>query len=113
MKPRLSPGIEASALIRRAEYAGGFGTIIRKGDPTHGTLLLQVTERGVHVALLERLLEGDGEYRWQRCGPEEGAESRAIHDFVIKRTRFDADLWLIELDIAPAKRFIAETIDSG
>ena len=39
---RLAPGIEVTALIRRAEALGGFGTVIHKGDPERGTLLLTV-----------------------------------------------------------------------
>ncbi len=32
-----------------------------------------------------------------------------IADFLARRTRFDDDLWAIELDIADPERFIAET----
>ena len=36
-----------------------------------------------------------------------------IADFLARRARFDEDLWAIELDIADAERFIAETTVSG
>ena len=55
----------------------------------------------------------DGAYRWQAVGPAEISSSDEIRDFLAKRTRFDADLWAIELDVAEAEQFIAETTTSG
>jgi hypothetical protein len=65
------------------------------------------------VAALERVLNLDGGYRWQRVGPTESASSAEIADFLARRARFDEDLWAIELDIADAERFIAETTAAG
>jgi hypothetical protein len=36
-----------------------------------------------------------------------------ISKFLASRARFDEDLWAIELDIADAERFIAETKLTG
>ncbi len=110
---RLSAAIEAAALIRRAEASGDFATVLRKGDPERGSLLLVVTSRGTHAGCLERMLSADGNYQWRPAGPAAGAKSAEIGDFLQKRTRFDEDLWLIELDIAQAERFIAETTSPG
>lgn len=111
---RLSASVEAAALIRRAEADGGFGTVLRKGDAERGSLLLVIRSRDDHVTCLERTLDfASGDYRWARAGPkgEESAENLA--EFLKNRTRFDEDLWLIELDIAHPERFIAETTLSG
>ena len=110
---RLPSAVEATGLIRRAEADGDFATIIKKGDPDRGAILLVVGSRGRHVACLERMLTLDGGYRWQSVGPGESSDSDQIRDFLSKRTRFDADLWAIELDIAEAERFIAETTLTG
>jgi hypothetical protein len=83
---------------------------MKKGDEERGSLLLFVASRGVHIASLERVLNLDGSYRWQLVGPPESAGSAEIADFLARRTRFDEDLWAIELDIADAERFIAETM---
>ena len=105
--------MEVTGLLRRVSNDGGFATVLRKGDPDSGSLLLLVAERGRHLAGLERVLDIDGAYRWQRTGPAESAGSREIADFLARRTRFDDDLWAIELDIADAERFIAETTSAG
>jgi len=86
---------------------------MKRGDEERGSLLLFVTSRGRHLACLERVLNLDGTYRWQRSGPAESASSAEIADFLAKRTRFDEDLWAVELDIADPERFIAETTSAG
>ncbi|MGI8706121.1 MAG: DUF1491 family protein [Sphingomicrobium sp.] len=110
---RLKASVEASSLIRRAEADGGFGAVLRKGDPERGALLLVVRSRGRHVACLERMLSPDGRYRWIAGGPAEAESDEKLAEFLEKRVRFDEDLWLIELDIAQPERFIAETTFEG
>ena len=106
---RLPSGLEASAIIRRAEAEGGFATVLHRGDPDRGALLLVITSRGRHIACLERQLAMDGRDLWNAVGPSESDSSTKLAEFLARRTRFDADLWLIELDIAHPERFIAET----
>ena len=86
---------------------------MRKGDHERGSLLLFVSSRGAHVTTLERILNLDGSYSWQRVGPPESAGSAEIGDFLARRARFDGDFWAIELDIADPERFIAETTSEG
>jgi hypothetical protein len=99
--------------MRRVTVAGGFAAVLRKGDADRGAIMLAVTSRGVHRALLERVLTMDGTYCWQAAGPVESPSSDEIADFLARRARFDPDSWLIELDIADPERFIAETTASG
>jgi hypothetical protein len=110
---RLPAAVEAAGLVRRALNDGDFAAILRKGDPDRGALLLVVSSRGRHVACLERTLALSGDYSWRRVGPAESAESQEVAKFLARRTRFDADSWAIELDIADPERFIAETTAEG
>ncbi len=109
---RLPTHLEVGSILRRAAAAGDFATVIRKGDAERGALLLLITGRGRHVGTLERVLDLDGDYRWQAGNPSESASSIEIAEFLAKRARFDTDFWAIELDIADPERFIAETIAS-
>ena len=113
MDDRLPTALEVGGIVRRVQAAGDFAAIIRKGDADRGSLVLLVSSRGRHVACLERLLGPSGNYLWQRTGPSESASSMEIRDFLAKRARFDEDSWAVELDIADAERFIAETISAG
>jgi len=110
---RLPAGIEVASLIRRAEASGDVATVLRKGDPDRGALILLVSSRGRHVAVLERVLDLTGAYIWRLTGPSESAGSTEIMDFLAKRARFDEDFWAIELDVAEPQRFIAETGATG
>jgi hypothetical protein len=110
---RLPTHVEVGGLLRRISAEGGFATVVRKGDPERGALLLLIASRGVHLACLERVLALDGGYRWQRVGPGDSAGSTEIADFLARRARFDEDSWVIELDIADGERFIAETTAAG
>ena len=106
---RLAAGFEAAGFLKRAEALGGFGTVLHKGDETHGTILLSLLERGAPAGLLERTLQASGRYGWSRVGPSE-RDSQAVSQYVAHRFRSDPDCWVIELDIPLTERFIAETI---
>jgi hypothetical protein len=112
MEPRLQTSILVGALIRRAEQEGGFAAVLAKGDPTAGSMLVILAEKGRRVRILERALQGDGRYRWQETGAQALADPEETDRFLARRRGFDPDLWLIELDIASAERFAAEMNDS-
>ncbi len=107
---RLTSAILVNALVRRVNAAGGFATIIVKGDETSGVILVQALEKGKETGLFERVSNFAGGYALMRCGPslEDGPE--ALATYVARRRRSDPDLWIIELDIPEAERFAAETI---
>jgi hypothetical protein len=110
---RLPAHVEVAGIVRRVSTSGDFAAVIKKGDPERGSLLILVASRGRHVACLERILGPDGSYRWQAVGPADSAGSGEIAEFLARRARFDEDSWVIELDIADAERFIAETTSTG
>ncbi len=113
MDDRLPASLEATALMRRVQSEGGFATLLKKGDPDRGALLLVIRNRERHVACLERVLSIAAGYQWQSVGPAESADAQELAEFLSKRRRFDEDLWIIELDIAHPERFIAETTSLG
>ena len=109
---RLPAHLEAGAIIRRVESEGGFAAVLRKGDPDRGALVLIVRHRGQFRGLLERVLGPEFRYSWRLAPDGESISSDQLQHLVDARTRLDADLWLIELDVAQPERFIAETISS-
>lgn len=113
MSRRLPTHVEVASILRRVAASGDFATVMRKGDPERGSLLILVSSRGRHVAWLERVLAPSGGYRWEALRAGESAGSDETAHFLAKRARFDEDLWAIELDIAEPERFIAETTAAG
>lgn len=98
--------------MRQVESAGGFATIAKRGDPDRGALILLIAERGRNIALIERRMGADFEYRWTITARPDPDEPEKFLESIRNANRFDPDCWLIELDIADAERFIAETIAS-
>jgi hypothetical protein len=112
-RDRLPAHLEVASLIRAAQASGDFATILKKGDADRGALLLSIASRGRHFACLERVLSLSGTYAWEWVGPGDSAQPQEVSDFLARRTRFDEDMWIVELDIAAPERFIAETTPTG
>lgn len=102
----------AGALVRRAAGAGGFATVLARGDEHSGVILIQTLERGKEKGLFEQMPDFEGGYRLAPCGPGPDEGAAALTQYIERRRKADPDLWIIELDIADAERFAAETICS-
>ena len=111
MSARLASGALVNALVRRASQAGGFATVLARGDATAGAILILAQERGDHPRLIERGIGPSGGVELIAVGPTD--DTQKVTDYWVKRRRNDPDLWVIELDIAEAERFAAETMFGG
>ena len=107
---RLTSAMLVGVLVRRAAAAGGFATVLVKGDEISGVILLQALEKGQEQGLFERISDFAGDYHLNRCGPDSQEGPEALSQYIGRRRRSDPDLWVVELDIADAERFAAETI---
>ena len=116
MSARLATSVLVSGLVRKAESEGGFAAVLARGDPTAGSLIVILAERGGAQTILERILQPDGTYKWQPTGAqtvEDTDKNAEVPAFVARRRRFDPDLWVLELDIPSAERFAAEMNSDG
>ena len=105
---RLKSRFLVDLLLRRTESAGGFATVLAKGDETSGIILVQCRERGTPGPLLERRFSANGQYIWEAVGPEDADDGESRANYHERRRRADPDLWILELDIADAPRLVAE-----
>jgi hypothetical protein len=109
MVARLAAGIWVGALMRRVHGAGGFATIVRKGDEGAGSVLLLLRARDGSQRVLSRVLRGEG-YAWMTAAEADADSPQVIDSFLNKQSSYDPDLWIVELDIAVPERFIDEPI---
>ncbi len=109
MTPRLTSDFRIKALIRRVHDAGGSAMVLAKGDAMSGAILVVALERGQGPTCWERDFAGTG---LTRCGPRD-SDPQDVDAYWRRRRQSDPDLWVIELDIAAAERFAAETITSN
>ncbi|MDO9368852.1 MAG: DUF1491 family protein [Sphingopyxis sp.] len=105
---RLKSRFLVDLLLRRTESAGGFATVLAKGDENSGIILVQCTERGQPGPLLERRFAIDDTYMWEAVGPTDPEDRESRTNYQDRRRKADPDLWLIELDIADAPQLVAE-----
>jgi hypothetical protein len=108
MTPRISASVMVGALLRLAEREGGFGAVLAKGDPSAGSVLVILLERGRKSRIMERLLRPDGDYSWQETMTPQADDNGETEKFVARRRQFDPDIWIVELDIPSPERFAAE-----
>lgn len=104
---RLPSGLLVSAMLRRANDAGGFGVVRARGDETAGAILVIAIEADETV-FVERGIGADGTPALLET-PLPGADESPDEYWRRRRAR-DPDLWVIELDVPAVKRLVAETI---
>lgn len=107
MDARLPAHVEVSGLIRAVESAGGFATVLSKGERDAGVILILTIERGRNARLYERMPTLDGKRAYRIAKEEDPENKEDFQDYVERRRRQDSDSWIIEVDIADAERFIA------
>lgn len=108
--PRLASHMLVAALCRRVQAEGGFATIIHRGDVHAGAILIECADRGQRQILVERATDLDGREHWRPAGGDADMTAAAYSAWLERRRRSDPDLWVIELDVADAARFAAETL---
>ena len=113
MSGSLPTAILVSALLKRVNDAGGMGVVRARGDAESGTILLILNEEPGASRLLERVIGVHGKPVFVATGPIDANDAGARDAYWRRRRSRDPDLWVIELDIASAERFAAETILDG
>ncbi|APE27504.1 DUF1491 family protein [Aurantiacibacter gangjinensis] len=110
MDDRIPTHLEVTGLIRAVENAGGFATVIAKGERTAGTIMAVCCASATSARAYERMPQLDGSRKWM-LSKEQGAENpREFSEWYQRRSRQDDDLWIVELDIADGERFLGEIV---
>ena len=108
----LSTDIWVSALIRRAEMAGAFAVVARKGDPRAGAVLVKaVDRRHGQVRLYAEATAPDGERIWMR--PARAEDEQGLDAYVERAVRVDPDLWVVEIEDGEGRHFLTEAVDDS
>ncbi|WP_448662756.1 DUF1491 family protein [Sphingomonas sp. CJ20] len=107
---RLTSAMQVSALIRRVNQEGGAAMVLARGDATAGAILVLALEKGGNPRFFERGVGPEGTPMLLPSGPSELPDDAAVTAYWQRRRARDTDLWVIELDVASAERFAAETM---
>jgi hypothetical protein len=106
----LSTDIWVGALIRRAEIGGAFATVLRKGDPRAGAVLVKIVNRAEGTArLLAEATRGDGDRVWME--PAASRDEIELDRYAERAARIDPDVWVVEIDDREGRHFLVEPVE--
>lgn len=94
MSPRLKSEFWVAALLRRAQSQGGFATVLRKGDPDAGIVLIALRD-GRALTLLAPERNFDGDRVWW---PTDMTDQAALDSSINRRVDDDPDIWVVEIE---------------
>lgn len=110
---RLPAQLEVSGLVRQVQAAGGFAAVLHRGHAEGGTILLVLTENGSNTRVYERMPDPSGHRVWAVSRMEDIENKSELSHWLARRSAQDDDLWIVELDIANAERFIPSQAARG
>lgn len=99
---RLKTSIRATALIRRAQSAGAFAAVIRRGDPDAGALWV-IVRKGAELFRYTEQMGMSGTREWYQDGPFDETEIGLRTNKAVDR---DPDLWVVEVEDAQGRAYL-------
>lgn len=113
MDQRLPAHLEVSAMIRQVNGEGGFGTVISRGEQDAGTILVVLIHNGQNARSYERMPMPNGTREWACSKLYDPENPFDFQDYLTRRKQQDPDLWVVELDVQNAERFIGVEPSGG
>ncbi len=105
----LASDLWVGALIRRAQLGGAFATVVRKGDPRAGAVLVKTIDRASGEArLFAEATRGHGEGVWMQ--PVASGDEAELDAHAARAARIDPDIWVVEIEDADGVRFLTEPV---
>jgi len=109
----LKTEFRATALVRRANGAGAFAVIARRGDPDAGALLVRLALPARKGRLLAPSRNPQGERIYvDMAGAGVGDTDADIDAYLERRIKSDPDLWVVEIDDREGRHFLVEPIET-
>lgn len=106
----LSTDLWVGALIRRAEQAGAFPVVVRKGDTRAGAVLLKVLNRAEGTTrLYAEATRMDGAQVWMQ--PARSEQEADLDAYIERAIRIDPDIWVVEIDDRDGRHFLTEPVE--
>ena len=107
----LSTDFWVGALIRRAEQAGAFAVVVRKGDARAGAVLVKVLSRQSGEArLYASAVRGEGETFWMQ--PLSTEAEPDVDAYIERSRRIDPDIWVVEIEDRDGRHFLTEPVEN-
>jgi len=99
---RLKTKVRVSALIRRAQGAGAFAAILRRGDVDAGAFWVIIRQGQTYFRYTEQM-GMSGAREWYKDGPYDETD---IGLRVNKAVDRDPDIWIVEIEDGQGRAFL-------
>lgn len=98
---RLKSALWVQAFLRRGEIEGRYGAVLRRGAEEAGSVFVVINHLdGTHHLLGPppgASINAEGDRLWvAELAPP--ADAMAVNDFIVRRVRFDPDIWVVEVE---------------
>lgn len=98
---RLASHVQVGALVRTAEAAGAQATVLHRGEPTSGALLICAEYPDGHGRLLARMND-----RWDWLMGPDPVPPAVLADAIARQRRYDPDLWVLVITDRAGRVFV-------
>jgi hypothetical protein len=95
---RLPTALWIDAHLRRMTLEGVFYTIVNKGAPATGTVMLKLFAPGQGARVLQQQRDRNGEMGWLAMFEGALVEEAKADDYIRRSVDRDPDLWVIEVE---------------
>jgi hypothetical protein len=94
----ITTGIWISAQVRICDRAFIPATVVRRGDPDAGTVLLKLNRFEAGVTVYTQTSSSGDEPMWSRgTGPNPVTEAEA-DAYIERQVKYDPDVWVLEIE---------------
>ncbi|MEP3422543.1 MAG: DUF1491 family protein [Erythrobacter sp.] len=98
--------MEIASLIKLTESHGGSAMVLSKGERDAGTVLIVTMFRGMNAKLFERMPQLDGTRAFIATKTQDIEKPEEFFGYIDRRCRQDPDIWVLEVDVDDAERFV-------
>ena len=96
-EPRIKAGLWVNMALRMGNADGRYGTVLRKGDPDAGGVLV-VLRNDKAVSVLSQIRGSEGELAWLRATGASAVDDPTADAYIARQVKFDPDLWVVEFE---------------
>lgn len=105
----LPTGFWVDALRHRAERAGAFVVVSRRGDDKAGSVLIKVLNQTTREVYVLREAASAERSVWMK--PLERDNEPDLDLWIRRQVDFDPDLWVVEIEDREGRHFLTEDVD--
>jgi hypothetical protein len=97
-EPRLATEFWVMACVRRGSVEGIPVTIVRKGDPLRGSVLVKLMRFEAGCVVLAETRDAAGGRAWMQGTGRDPVDEATADAYIARNRKYDPDVWVIEVE---------------